>query len=186
MKIFLNFMNGLTTWENLFWTVAWGSIVGHYCRNWHRRNYVQMAMAYKVCTNTIVINNVHVHVLYSQVLALVSKKLEHISKFTLLTLNLEALLTKNYKVVKLITFRWLTTLSTPYWTTSCAWSRRCGRCKFFKAILFLSYIKYRNDNLNSLFTYQYIIFWLPRYGSEGGHLTPMTLPWIRSWLHVDY
>ena len=36
-------MNGLTPQENLFWAVAWSSIVGCYCRNWLGRNYVQMA-----------------------------------------------------------------------------------------------------------------------------------------------
>ena len=35
VTLFLNFMNGLTTWENLFWAVIWSSIVGRYCRNWH-------------------------------------------------------------------------------------------------------------------------------------------------------
>ena len=55
-------------------------------------------------------------------------------KFALLTLNLEALLTKNYKVVSEAHFRWLTTISTPHWTTPCAWSRGCGGCKFLTGI----------------------------------------------------
>ena len=30
----------------------------------------------------------------------------------------------------------------------------------------------------SLFSYQYIIFGFPDMVQKGGHLTPMTLPWI--------
>ena len=43
MQSFLNFTNGLTSQENLLWAVTWSLIVGRYCRNWHERNYVQMA-----------------------------------------------------------------------------------------------------------------------------------------------
>ena len=55
-------------------------------------------------------------------------------KFALLTLILEALLSKHYKVVKLILDGY-----PPHWTTPCAWSRGCGGCKFLKGILFLFY-----------------------------------------------
>ena len=89
--------------------------------------------------------------------------------------------TENFKVVKLILGGYNHPIHL-HWTTPSAWSRGCGGCKFLKGIYYYYYlIKYRNNNLNSIFSYQYIIFGFPDMVLKGGHLTPMTLPWICLW-----
>ena len=75
-------------------------------------------------------------------------------------------------------FRWLTTLSTPHGPHSHGAGGVVGANP---QKVYIVCFKYRSDNWNSrnsIISYQCIIFWLSRHGSEGGHVTPMTLPWI--------